>query len=830
MVERSRRGGGARIGARRRRALPRLGAAFAASVGLSLGSAGPTGTSAAGAENVRFAAARPVWLAGRSEEMNLTAGFRAVIDLSEARGVALRATASTLYRATVNGKHVGYGPARGPHGYYRVDEWDLEPALAPGKNVVAIEVAGYNVNTYYTLDQPSFLQAEIVQGERVLAATGGPGFAALVPGERVQRVQRYSFQRPFSEVYRLRPGRERWKVDPDFACEPAACEIRAVDVRTLPRRVPYPDFRLRRDWRVESGGTLVRGELPAQVWRDRSLAGVGPAFKGYRESELEVIPSIEMQRCASKRDPAVEAGGRGPLELAAGSWRILDFGLDNTGFVGLALRAERPARLAITFDEVLRDGDVDFKRLGCVNVIWLDLEPGAHEFESFEPYTFRYLKLAALEGICEVRDVWLREYSNPSAHRGKFRASDPRLESLFEAGRETFRQNALDTFMDCPSRERAGWLCDSFFTARVAPDLCGDTSVERTQMENYLLPERFEFLPEGMLPMCYPADHNDGVFIPNWALWFVVQLEEYVARSGDRATAGALEPRVRKLFSYLSQFRNSDGLLEKLPSWVFVEWSAANQYVQDVNYPSNLLYAGALAAAGRLYGDEALLVEAERVRAAVRAQSFDGTFFVDNAVRKPDGSLEVTRNRTEVCQYFAFFFGAATPETHPELWKLLLEDFGPSRAQAKRHPEVGLANAFIGNVLRLELLSRAGLSQKILDESIDYHLYMAERTGTLWENVGDYASCNHGFASHIAHVLYRDVLGAREVDLPGKRVLYRIPDVRLERCEGSIPTPDGPIRLSWRRGAEGVEHSFDVPSGWTIRVENASGLPLRPRG
>ncbi len=62
-------------------------------------------------------------------------------------------------------------------------------------------------------------------------------------------------------------------------------------------------------------------------------------------------------------------------------------------------------------------------------------------------------------------------------------------------------------------------------------------------------------------------------------------------------------------------------------------------------------------------------------------------------------------------------------------------------------------------MLRMELLSRDGRSQQILDESIAYLLYMAERTGTLWENVGAEASCNHGFASHIVHTLYRDVLG-----------------------------------------------------------------------
>jgi len=107
---------------------------------------------------------------------------------------------------------------------------------------------------------------------------------------------------------------------------------------------------------------------------------------------------------------------------------------------------------------------------------------------------------------------------------------------------ETFRQNSLDLFMDCPSRERAGWLCDSFFTSRAAFDLAGDATVEHNFVENFLLPPTFEHLPDGMLPMCYPSDHNDGCYIPNWAMWFVIELEEYAARSHDQCTASKVIP------------------------------------------------------------------------------------------------------------------------------------------------------------------------------------------------------------------------------------------------------------------------------------------------
>ncbi len=57
--------------------------------------------------------------------------------------------------------------------------------------------------------------------------------------------------------------------------------------------------------------------------------------------------------------------------------------------------------------------------------------------------------------------------------------------------------------------------------------------------------------------------------------------------------------------------------------------------------------------------------------------------------------------------------------------------------------------------------------------------YMAERTGTLWENVGAYASCNHGFASHVAHTLYRDILGVQRVDSVAKRIAIRFQDLKL---------------------------------------------------
>lgn len=775
-----------------------------------------------------FKSARPVWPTGLEREKNLLVGFRTVVDYRAGQKARFLVAASSLYRFFVNGDFVGHGPARGPHGYFRVDEWDLTDTFVEGRNLVAVEVAGYNINNYYLLNTPSFLQAECLLGGTVVASTYGDGsfFEATILKERIQKVQRYSFQRTFTEMYELSPDWSEWRSD-------LSAELDAVSVseleeeRLLARGISYPNFRVRQPLQVCGKGRIEEKTELDEIWKDRSLTQVDPAAGGFAEEDLAEIPTLTLQKLASIPDKVNNTDWTpgNSLRLSENSYTILDLGTNLTGFIGAELTVNRSTRLYFTFDEVLSEEDVDFKRLNCANFVSYQLAPGEYRLETIEPYTLRYLKLQVLQGDCTVVNVYLREYANPDVWQASFSASDVRLNRLFEAGRETYRQNAVDIFMDCPSRERAGWLCDSFFTSRVAIDLSGKTDVETNFLENYLLPKAFPSLKDGMLPMCYPADHPNGRFIPNWALWFVLELEEYLARSGNSSICRSLQRRVDKLFEYFEAFENSDGLLEGLESWVFIEWSMANRFVQDVNYPSNMLYAAALDAAGRLYANPAYRQKASRIREVIRNQSFDGQFFVDNALRKGE-KLEVTRNRTEVCQYFAFYFDIANPESHPELYRVLLSQFGPERMEKGIFPEIYPANSFVGNVLRMELLSRWGLSQQLLDESVAYFLYMAQRTGTLWENITPEASCNHGFASHVVHLLFRDVLGFARIDPVSRQVTVRFPKLALNWSEGRIPLSAGPLSLRWRRESGRLIYRLELPAGFRAQVENFSGLEL----
>ena len=118
-----------------------------------------------------FDAAESVWPARLEAEMNTLIAFRAPFELKAGERPVLKMVAWYSYRVTLNGAFVGFGPARGPKGFFRPDEWDLSKAAKPGRNELCVEVAGYNVPNFYLMEQPPFFKAEVVCGGSVRAAS-----------------------------------------------------------------------------------------------------------------------------------------------------------------------------------------------------------------------------------------------------------------------------------------------------------------------------------------------------------------------------------------------------------------------------------------------------------------------------------------------------------------------------------------------------------------------------------------------------------------------------------------------------------------------------------
>ena len=199
-----------------------------------------------------FTTAKPVWAEGRECERNLTLSFREVIKTTLTSEAYIRLTASCDYRLKINGEFVAHGPSVAAHDFYRIDCYDIKPYLKWGKNLIAIEVAGYNDDNYYLLNQPSFLQAEVEVNGEVVAATGSE-FAAFDLRQRKQDVREFSFQRPHIEHYILSPDFDAWATDKNWPQTEAVTLVEQPAKTLLSRHVPYPDYTLHEAEKIGEG-------------------------------------------------------------------------------------------------------------------------------------------------------------------------------------------------------------------------------------------------------------------------------------------------------------------------------------------------------------------------------------------------------------------------------------------------------------------------------------------------------------------------------------------------------------------------------------------------
>lgn len=692
----------------------------------------------------KFKEAVPVWEKGRGCERNYNLIFHCNVPRSE--NTILCVSASNLYLLFVNGKMIAEGPARAGHGYYRVDEIDISRYLDREENTVVIFVNGYCVKSYYLIKQAPFLCAEILSDGEVVKATGSEDFIAVYNSLRVRKVPKYTRQRTFTEAYDV--TRECCRIfQGDNSSFTPVTLVQTEDKRFVERQIPYPSYAYEN---FASG--IIKGSLylkpdfkPVQY----EILEIETEDKGFflHELEFNTIDAVEKFSCSGKSNDVFRVNGD---KIPPMSYSVYEMKGEKTGFIKLDIECSADTNLAITFDEILTDGDVCATR-GCMNTVFWKLEKGKYSLVTAEPYSLKFMKIINTSEIAAVtvNDAGIIKYEFNCDVDG-LNSEDEELNAIYDAAVATFRQNTVDIYMDCPSRERAGWLCDSYFTARAEYYLTGKSFVEKNFLENFIYTDGFVGIPDGMLPMCYPADFRENLYIPQWSIWYVLELEEYLKRSGDTELVTAAKEKIYNLISFFLKYENEDSLLENLESWSFIEWSKTRDFMDGVNYPTNMLYARMLRAAASLYSDNDLLDKSNKIINAIRNQSFFDGFFHDHALRDKDNNLVVqSADITETCQYYAFFMGTATKELYPELWETLVNDFGPDREEKKLWKNIHPSNAFTGYCLRLELLLKAGEREKLLDSIKGFYGYMAEETGTLWEHKGKTASCNHGFASQV---------------------------------------------------------------------------------
>ncbi len=679
-----------------------------------------------------FTKALPIWLKNKEKEKNIQAKFKA--EFIGGEGTVLKIAGATWYKVFLNGKLIHYGPSQTAGGYFRVDAVGLDVKVGE-KNTVLIEAAGYNCRAYAAVRSVSFVQAEVLCSGNPVVATGFDFEGFCVPS-RIQKTLRYSFQRHFTEVWDLSKA--------DISEEVTALDL---DIKYLERRAPLPDMAVEKIGEVYCKGEFNREENDWQI----------PGLQGAVDNICDIIDGFELKEISHRplkelsefKYTISEKREAFPCRISEGNFASFKCRKNTCGLINLKYKAAEGSRFIIAFDEKLVDGKFDCKNWDVFNVI--EVKAGSEmSFTNFEVYGFQYFAVFAVEGTIELEEVSVTKIINPIANPPKLNCNDKEILKIYEAAIESARCNSLGIFMDCPTRERAGWLCDSYFTAPAVYMLEGNTLVEDDFIENFVL-ARCDDLPEGMLPMCYPADHPNSNHIPQWAMWYLLELNQYRERNKNVDISHYKELSY-KLLNYFKGFENEFMLLEDLPGWNFVEWSKANEWTAGINFPTNMLYSFVNKLVGGWFDDDELKEKAEIIKNKVIEMSFDGKFFRDQALRNEEIVPVLCEHISEACQYYAFMFDIADTDNYNDLYKTLATEFEP---ESGNYPHIEKANALMGMYMRMELMLKWGHKEQLLKEVKMFFGQMADITGTLWEHKYMAASLNHGFTAYLCVLLLK---------------------------------------------------------------------------
>ena len=178
-----------------------------------------------------FLSAKPIWIEGKQHEMNVHAVFHTYVNTTEQ--VELHVGGTAFFRIYADNQFVAFGPARTAKGYVREEIY----RLPIGTREIVIEAVGYYCKSIATVWQTSFVMAEIQCKGEVLAYTGRD-FKGFEPGCKVQKTERYSVQRHFTEIWDYR-NNQSLVAD----CYQVPLVVLDEMPGILDRRVDYPEYR-----------------------------------------------------------------------------------------------------------------------------------------------------------------------------------------------------------------------------------------------------------------------------------------------------------------------------------------------------------------------------------------------------------------------------------------------------------------------------------------------------------------------------------------------------------------------------------------------------------
>jgi hypothetical protein len=489
---------------------------------------------------------------------------------------------------------------------------------------------------------------------------------------------------------------------------------------------------------------------------------------------------------------------------------IWDLGYVRNGWISFQARGKKGSAVMLAFFEAMENGGD--RRIqwaeGCNNALTYRLHDGWQQFESFFPYGVRYIAAHEIGGPVDVRDLHLLKASCAHKPQGDFQTDDTLLNGIYRISVQCIESGTDDTFTDCPTFEQVNWNFDN----RLASGADFWTTANLEIIRNSIL--LFAEDPEhpGLVASQTPSTWS--LRIPLWSFNWIMWCWDYYWHTGDLVFVRKVFPRIKAGVKEALGMIGRKGLMEFPGAWHFVEWARHRDDDHAINATEQAALLKVLDIAGKLaaaLGQPAEFAPAHaKLARAINRHLWNPAkkCYVDS-IHEDGKPSTVSSQPTNAIMAI---YGVADEEWSRKLVRSFV---------AGKSPLLPLGSPY-GIYYILELMDRYGYGDEII-ESVRKRWgdMVLDGDGTTWEFFSEFGhgswptrSRCHPFSAYVVKYLVKYILGI-EVLAPGfasVRVSPHPPRT-MKSATGTVPTPHGPLHVSWKRKGSKLDLKVDAPSG-----------------
>lgn len=433
---------------------------------------------------------------------------------------------------------------------------------------------------------------------------------------------------------------------------------------------------------------------------------------------------------------------------------------------------------------------------------------------------YSYITIRNCPGEIRLGNLKIVEITYPQKNRGSFLCSDWQINKIWEAGCNSLRCCSEDTYTDCPTYEQVFWIGDMRNEGLVDWIKNGDSRLWRHSLFTaadslQISPLICSHLPSGWINI-----------IPNWSFLWQQSVYEYYFYTGDTESAQALFPFVVKNTEGILDHINKDGLFE-ITAWNFFDWAPMDQPGYGVVTHQNCLAAAAIDYAIKLAEslNERQYVSLWKKRKSDLIQAINRYLWNEEKQAYTDclyddgkGGYRMSEVYSQQTHTAALIGGTANGEQLEKCRKLI---YDPPESFVK-------AGSPFFEFFFLEILTREGHFSEMFERiRKDWGFMINAGCDTFWEmwtvheDDGRMTRSHcHGWSSAPVYFITENILGVKPLEAGYKKVEICPHPADLEFARGTVPTPYGDIRISWKaENGEITSLNYSLPEGITAVVK-----------